>query len=372
MVRVLACVFGAALLEDMGAWLLIAVLSGATMIIAAVLALRHDNLKRRLAYSTISHLSYIVLGAALLGPIALTGALLHIVGHGITKITLFFCAGAIHVRTHKENVSELDGIGWQMPLTMGAFALASLSMAGIPPFVVFVSKSYLAWGAADAGQQLFVVLYLLSGVLSAAYLFPVVVRAFRPAPVRLPYGEADLRMVVPIVVTALAALAWGIAPDMPFRFLELAGSVAQAAFPDAPPVAKDDTVHRMVQALELLTAAGIVIWVLRDRLRRHAVLTLGTGWLYGKARKPARLLVQEPLEAVFAAAERATASATALASALANRPNEAWAGVIGITRYARRNGVDAAASLLERPPLGVAVAAVLVTFAVVVLIAVLR
>src|SRR5690606_17487057 len=99
-------------------------------LLGSLLALRHDNLKRRLAYSTISHLSYIVLGVALLGPIALAGALLHIVGHGVTKITLFFCAGAIHVHTHKDNVSELDGIGWQMPFTMVAFALASLSMAG--------------------------------------------------------------------------------------------------------------------------------------------------------------------------------------------------------------------------------------------------
>ena len=115
MVRVGVFVFGAALLDDMGAWLVLAVMSAATLLIASVLALRHDNLKRRLAYSTISHLSYIVLGVALIGPLALTGALLHIVGHGVTKITLFFVAGAIHVRTHKENVSELDGIGRQMP-----------------------------------------------------------------------------------------------------------------------------------------------------------------------------------------------------------------------------------------------------------------
>ena len=142
-VRVLIFVFGVDLLRDTGAWQVLAVGAAATVILASLLALRHDNLKRRLAYSTVSHLSYIVLGVSLLGPLALTGALLHLVGHGVTKITLFFCAGAIHVRTHRENVSELDGIGKQMPVTMGAFALASLSMAGIPPFVLFASKWYL-------------------------------------------------------------------------------------------------------------------------------------------------------------------------------------------------------------------------------------
>lgn len=232
MVRVIVFVFGAAPLSDTGAWTLAAALAAATVLIGSTLALRHDNLKRRLAYSTISHLSYIVIGAALLGPIALTGALLHIVGHGVTKITLFFAAGAIHVRTHKDNVSELDGIGRQMPITMGAFTLAALSMAGIPPFVLFTSKLYLGWGAAEVGQQVFLLVYLVSGVLSAAYLFPVVVRAFwRTSPDHASYGEADLRMVVPLALTGVLALAWGLAPDVPFGFFELASRVAADAFP---------------------------------------------------------------------------------------------------------------------------------------------
>ncbi|MCH8848926.1 MAG: hypothetical protein IIC32_08135, partial [Chloroflexi bacterium] len=360
MVRVVAFVFGPVLLADMGAWVVLAVASGTTMIVASVLALRHDNLKRRLAYSTISHLSTIVLGAAVLGPIALTGALLHIVGHGLTKITLFFCAGAIHVRTHKENVSELDGIGWAMPLTMGAFALAALSMAGIPPFVLFVSKSHLAWGAADSGVGVFLVLYLLSGVLSAAYLFPVAVRAFRVGPdrVRPRYAEADLRMVVPLVLTAAGALAWGIDPDLLFRFRELAETAVHAIpFPAAAPLFGDDTESR-VHALELLTAAGIGIltaagigiWLLRDRLGEHAGLTLGTGWAYRQVRR----FIQAPLEAVFTTAQRATDAVVARVVALAGGPHEPWAGVVG------------------RPPLGVALAAVLLTFGVVVVIAAAR
>ena len=234
MVRVGVFVFGASLLDDMGAWLVLALMSAGTLLIASILALRHDNLKRRLAYSTISHLSYIVLGVALIGPLALTGALLHIVGHGVTKITLFFVAGAIHVRTHKENVSELDGIGRQMPVTMGSFALASLSMVGIPPFILFTSKLYLGWGAVEVGQQVFLIVYLVSGLLAAGYLFPVVIRAFlRSSPDHTRYGEADVRMVAPIAVTAVLALVWGIAPDLPLGFFELATTVADHAFPPA-------------------------------------------------------------------------------------------------------------------------------------------
>ncbi len=230
-VRVLVFVFGADLLGDMGAGLLIAMLAAGTMLIGSTLALRHDNLKRRLAYSTISHLSYIVLGVALLGPVALVGAMLHIVGHGATKITLFFAAGAIHVRAHKDNVSELDGIGRQMPITMGAFTLASLSMAGIPPFVLFASKYYLGWGAAEAGQEAFLIVYMASGALSAAYLFPIVVRAFlRSSPDHSRYGEADARMAAPLAVTGALALIWGVVPNAPLLFFDLAAMVASASF----------------------------------------------------------------------------------------------------------------------------------------------
>ncbi len=232
MVRVGVFVFGASVLDDMGAWLVLAVMSAATLLIGSTLALRHDNLKRRLAYSTISHLSYIVLGVALIGPLALIGALLHIVGHGVTKITLFFVAGAIHVRTHKENVSELDGIGRQMPITMGAFTLASLSMVGIPPFILFTSKWYLGWGAVEVGHPVLLIVYLVSGILSAGYLFPIIIRAFaRRSPDHTRFGEADVRMVAPIALTAVLALVWGVAPDFPLSFFELASTVAADAFP---------------------------------------------------------------------------------------------------------------------------------------------
>ncbi|MFW6174675.1 MAG: proton-conducting transporter membrane subunit [Chloroflexota bacterium] len=228
-VRVIGFIFGAGILHDTGAWEVLAILAAGTLLTSSILALRMDHLKQRLAYSTISHLSYIVLGVALLGPVAWAGALLHIVAHGFTKITLFFCAGAIHVRTHHDYVSEMSGIGRQMPFTMAAFTLASLSMIGIPPFIMFASKWLLGSGAAAEGQELYLVVYMLGGLLAGAYLLPIVFRAFfRQSEEFKSFGEASPMLVVPLVVTGTLTLLWGIVPDIPFRFLEMAQDAANA------------------------------------------------------------------------------------------------------------------------------------------------
>jgi len=121
---------------------------------------------------------------------------------------------------------------------MGAFTLASLSMAGIPPFVLFTSKFYLGWGAAAVDQQLFMIVYLVSGVFAAGYLFPVVYRAFwRKPAVPATYSEADMRMVVPLAITGILALVLGIVPNLPFSFFELASEVARTAFDQGIPIA---------------------------------------------------------------------------------------------------------------------------------------
>src|SRR3972149_502986 len=145
-VRVVGFVFGPVLFHDIGAGNVLAAMAGITIILSSLLAMRQDNLKRRLAYSTVGHLSYILLGIALLSPSAWLGGLLHIVNHAAMKITLFFCAGAIYAKTHFEKVSELDGIGRRMPITMGAFALASIGLVGMPPINGFISKWFLGEG----------------------------------------------------------------------------------------------------------------------------------------------------------------------------------------------------------------------------------
>ena len=177
-VRVIGFVFGPSVFHDIGAWQILAIMAAITIVVSSLLAFYQDNLKRRLAYSTVGHLSYIVLGISLLSPDAWTGGLLHLVNHATLKITLFFCAGAIYAKTHVENISQLNGIAKQMPLTLGAFTLAAIGLAGIPPLNGFVSKWLIGQGAFDDNLGILAGLLLLSGLLNAGYFFPIIRRAF--------------------------------------------------------------------------------------------------------------------------------------------------------------------------------------------------
>lgn len=204
--KVALYVFGADLLRETGlsVWLMYA--AGATIVIASLIALLQDDLKARLAYSTVSQLSYVVLGAALANGPGLVGGSMHILMHAVGKITLFFCAGAIAVATHKTKVSEMAGIGRRMPITMFAFLLASLSIIGLPPFGGAWSKWYLILGAIEAGQAPLVAVLLISSLLNMAYLLPVAVRAFfieASEGARDPgIKEAPLVCVLPLCVTS--------------------------------------------------------------------------------------------------------------------------------------------------------------------------
>jgi multicomponent Na+:H+ antiporter subunit D len=176
--RLVLEVFGPDLVGDLGVGLPLAAVAAFTLVTASLIALRADNLKRRLAYSTVSQLSYIVLGLAVLHPVALVGGLLHIPAHAFMKLTLFFCAGAIHVETHTDDISNMAGIGKRMPLTTGAFAVAAAGMAGIPLVAGFVSKLFLLVGTVTTGGVVFTAALLVSGVLNIAYFWPVVYTAF--------------------------------------------------------------------------------------------------------------------------------------------------------------------------------------------------
>jgi len=196
--RVVLDVFGPGLVGDLGMGVVLAAIAAFTLVVASLIALRQDNLKRRLAFSTVSQLSYIVLGlavGAVVAPdsvaasdlgrasaFALAGGLLHIPAHAFMKLTLFFCAGAVHVETHTDDISNMAGIGRRMPLTMTAFGVASLGMAGIPLLAGFVSKYFLLVGTVSAGELVFTTALLVSGVLNVAYFWPVVYTAFFESP----------------------------------------------------------------------------------------------------------------------------------------------------------------------------------------------
>jgi multicomponent Na+:H+ antiporter subunit D len=187
--RAIGYVVGPEAMADVGAAAVLATFAAVTIVVASLVAFRQDNLKRRLAYSTIAHLSMIVLGLCLVAPDAWAGAFLHITNHAALKITLFFCAGTLHAHAHLDHVSQLDGVGRRMPFTMAAFGVASLGLAGVPPLGGFVSKWFLGAGAIESGEVVFAVVLLGSGLLTAGYLLPIVVRAF--------FREPRLAMALP-------------------------------------------------------------------------------------------------------------------------------------------------------------------------------
>ncbi len=224
-VKVVVYVFGIDYLSKLAytEWLLY--ISGATIIMASIIALRSDNLKRRLAYSTISQLSYVIMATAILLPISAVGAALHIVVHAFGKITLFFAAGSIYTAAHKTKVSQLDGIGWRMPWTMGAFTIGALSMIGIPPTAGFVSKWFILQGALQAESVFVLVVIVFSTLLNAAYFLPIVYAAFfRKAPAEAEHGEAPLPIVIALVATAGGTVALFFFPDL---VLQLARDVVK-------------------------------------------------------------------------------------------------------------------------------------------------
>lgn len=223
--RVMLYVFGVNTMSALNLGIPTAYFVSFTILAASMIALSKDNLKARLAYSTVSQLSYVILGVALLTPSGIEGGLVHIANHAFSKITLFFCAGAIYVVTHKKNISEMGGLGRAMPFTFGAFAVASLSMIGVPPVAGFISKWYLVIGALDAQRFGLVVVLLLSTLLNAAYFVPITFKAFfgkPPADAHEPGGvrEASPAILIPLLITAFLSVLLGIFPGIFMQFVK--------------------------------------------------------------------------------------------------------------------------------------------------------
>lgn len=227
-IRVYSDVFGINLLQGLDGEEIMIWVACATILISSFIALSQDNLKRRLAFSTIGQLGYVVLGATLATKQGMGGAMLHIAMHACGKITLFFCAGAIFVASGKKYVSQLRGLGRKMPFTMGAFLIGSLSVIGLPPLGGFISKWYLALGALDRDYLWVVVVLLVSSMLNVFYLLPVAVKAFfRENEEDEEEGESGMKeapwqCVIPLTCTALGCFGLFFFSDV---LLQLAGLV---------------------------------------------------------------------------------------------------------------------------------------------------
>jgi multicomponent Na+:H+ antiporter subunit D len=209
--KIIVYVFGVEFLfsEPSSGWLLYA--AAFTIIAASVVALRQQNLKRLLAYSTIAQLSYVVMAAAILKPLAEIGAAIHMVAHAFGKITLFFAAGAIYVAAKKTEINQLKGIGRRMPITMTAFTIGALSMIGVPPTAGFVSKWYILAGAFQDDNYVALATIILSTVLNAAYFLPIIYMTWfmrDETPPGKEHGEAPWPAVLALALTALLTIAF--------------------------------------------------------------------------------------------------------------------------------------------------------------------
>ncbi len=224
--RVITHIFGTGLLALLELSTILCIVAAVTILLSSLIALSQDDLKRRLAFSTIGQLSYIVLGMALLSKSSMTGGLLHIAMHAFGKITLFFCAGAIFVATGVKNITQMVGIGRRMPLTMSAFFIGALSVIGLPPCGGFISKWHLAIGTVEAGQYAMLAILLVSSLLNAAYFLPIVYHSFFYHPEEGmfdgPMAEAPLWCLLPPLLTAGLSIALFFYPQPFLRLARIA------------------------------------------------------------------------------------------------------------------------------------------------------
>lgn len=231
-VRVLYNVYGIDFAAALGITFPLMVLAAITIIYSSLRALTQDDLKRRLAFSTVSQVSYITLGVALAGPISAIGGLVHLVHQGLMKITLFFCAGNIAETLGIHKISEMKGVGRRMPLTMTAFTLTALGMIGVPPIAGFISKWYLGMGALQSGHAWVIGVLIVSTLLNAAYFLPILYTAWfdQPDTELAAHPETSHLLLWPPVITALLSLAAGLFAALPYTPLEWARFIVSFEF----------------------------------------------------------------------------------------------------------------------------------------------
>jgi len=214
LLRVMHNIYDIQFLGEVGWNTILLVLASITIIIGSIFAILQDNLKRRLAYSSVGQMGYILLGMALLSEKALVGDIFHIFAHAIMKSCLFLAAGALIMQTGKKNISELAGIGRKMPVTMVSFSMAALAMIGIPPFNGFLSKWLLGLGALESGKPAYAILLLVSSLLNSIYYMPIIINAFfRKEETDFSHvKEVSYRMLVPIIILAACTVIFDLIP----------------------------------------------------------------------------------------------------------------------------------------------------------------
>ncbi|MFD2190613.1 proton-conducting transporter membrane subunit [Pistricoccus aurantiacus] len=242
--RIVYDVYGVEFAAVLGVTTPLAIMAATTIIYGSTVALFQDGLKRRLAFSTISQVSYIALGTAIAGPIATVGGIIHLVHQGLMKITLFFCAGNLDETLGITKVSQMNGVGRRMPWTMTAFSVAALGMIGVPPLAGFVSKWYIGFGAVESGAYWVIPVLVGSSLLNAAYFLPILYAAWFKAPdsdqifaPRAGRLETHWMLLLPPLLTAGLSLAAGIFAKSSFSPLEWGKLIAAREY-DLVPIAE--------------------------------------------------------------------------------------------------------------------------------------
>ena len=333
----------------------------AMALLGVIFAVLENDVRRLLAYHIISQVGFMVAAVGIGTELAINAAVAHAFAHVLYKGLLFMGVGTVMYATGRRKLTELGGIVGAMRVTFVLYMVGALSISAFPLFSGFVSKSMVIY-AAEASHYQWVV-FLLYGASVGTFLH---------TGLKLPYftwlgpkRDTPVRPVPWSMYAGMGAagglcIAIGVYPALLYDLLPF-------------PVAYEPyTAAHVVRSLELLGFTALGFWLLVRKLHGEPAITLDTDWLYRKAATPARELLQRPLEGTFTAAQRVVDRAVALGSRLTTRSDAGWAGALGLTRYGRSRGPDAVVSLLGRPPLGVALGAVLLTFAVVVLIATLR
>lgn len=274
-VRVVYDIYGVEFAQELGLTIFLAAIAGFTIVYGSIRALSQDDLKKRLAYSTVSQVSYIALGIAISGPIATIGGLVHLVHQGVMKITLFFCAGSIAETLGIHKVSQMNGAGKRMPLTMGAFTIAALGMIGVPPIAGFVSKWYLGVGALEAQEYWVLGVLAISSMLNAVYFLPIINAVwFKEQDSPWPNEQLSLKfethwmLLLPPLVTAFFSLLIGLFASVsvsPLSWVTLITTREfQAVLPDLSAMALNySTGSLWVLILPTLLLAMMAIKILR-------------------------------------------------------------------------------------------------------------
>ena len=340
-------------------WELLIALGVVMALWGVVFAVLENDIRRLLAYHIVSQVGYMVAAVGIGTELAINGASAHAFAHVLYKGLLFMGAGAVIYATGRRTLTSLGGISDRMRLVVVLYMVGAFAISAFPLFSGFVSKSVVIYAAEKEHLAWVVALLYLASVgtfLHTGLKLPYFTW-FGPKRDDVTVGRVPRGMVLAMVVAAALCIGIGVFPSALYALLPYEMSY------------EPYTGGHVVHSLQLLGFTAVGFWLLRKKLGGEATITIDTDWLYRKMTAPARILVQQPLEAAFTACERLTAAATRILTAMAVAPAAGFAWALRLMSYGRRNGPDAALALLARPPLGFTVAAILVTLAVVMLLA---